>query len=171
MIGILLLLYFTRKGWYACWRLFLLKVQHSTPLLDWDTCIGNFYSELKIVIIFSGEICEKEHSKTQIWPKIEKNYLFLVKERTTAASPVNTDVQHRNAESAAKNYSAFHCLVLEKMKLCCGEPWWSSVTKKLFQKVMKIEGGREFIPISLQKQTRQSIISFTSKLIEMSNAF
>jgi len=50
----------------------------------------------------------------------EKNYLLLVKERTTATSPLNRIVQHGNAAKlAAKNQPVFHCLVSGRMELCC----------------------------------------------------
>lgn len=36
-----------------------MRVQIATPLVQWDNL-----SELKIVVVSSLEICEKEHSKT-----------------------------------------------------------------------------------------------------------
>lgn len=64
------------------WRLFPLKVQHSTLLVDWDKLIGNFFSKLKIVIVCSDEICEKEHRKTYMsGQRLERKELSLSGQR------------------------------------------------------------------------------------------
>lgn len=101
--------------------LFLLMVQHSTPLVDWDMLLGNISSALELVIAFSdvkGSMT-RHIGLAKGWK--EENYLFLAKERTAATSPVSRGVQQGNAESAAKNQSAFHRLGSGKVELCCGE--------------------------------------------------
>lgn len=82
---------------------FLLMVQHSTPLVDWDMLIGNISSTLKAVVASSDvkRSITRHIGLAKSWK--EENYLFLAKERTAATSSANKGVQPGNAESAAKN--------------------------------------------------------------------
>jgi len=59
-----------------------LKVQHSTLLVDWDILMENFSSELKIVVLSSDEICEKEHRETyRSGQRLERKELSLSGQR------------------------------------------------------------------------------------------